>query len=41
MTWWDAAFLAAAGVAGGLTGSIAGLASIATYRRCSWWGFHL
>ncbi len=31
MTWWDAAFLAAAGVAGGLTGSIAGLASIATY----------
>jgi uncharacterized membrane protein YfcA len=31
MTWWDAAFLAAAGVVGGLTGSIAGLASIATY----------
>ncbi len=31
MTWWDAAFLTAAGVAGGLTGSIAGLASIATY----------
>lgn len=31
MTWWDAAFLAAAGVAGGLTGSIAGLASVATY----------
>ncbi len=31
MTWWDAAFLATAGVAGGLTGSIAGLASIATY----------
>lgn len=31
MTWWDAAFLAAAGVAGGLTGSTAGLASIATY----------
>ncbi len=31
MTWWDAAFLAAAGVIGGLTGSIAGLASIATY----------
>jgi uncharacterized membrane protein YfcA len=31
MTWWDAAFLAAAGVLGGLTGSIAGLASIATY----------
>ena len=31
MTWWDAAFLALAGVAGGLTGSIAGLASVATY----------
>lgn len=31
MTWWDAAFLAVAGVAGGLTGSIAGLASVATY----------
>lgn len=31
MTWWDAAFLAVAGVVGGLTGSIAGLASIATY----------
>ncbi len=31
MTWWDAAFLAAAGVVGGLTGSVAGLASIATY----------
>lgn len=31
MTWWDAAFLAAAGVVGGLTGSIAGLASVATY----------
>ena len=31
MTWSDAAFLAAAGVAGGLTGSIAGLASVATY----------
>jgi uncharacterized membrane protein YfcA len=31
MTWWDAVFLAAAGVVGGLTGSIAGLASIATY----------
>ena len=31
MTWWDAAFLVAAGVVGGLTGSIAGLASIATY----------
>jgi len=31
MSWWDAALLAAAGVIGGLTGSIAGLASIATY----------
>jgi len=31
MTWWDAAILAAAGVLGGLTGSIAGLASVATY----------
>src|SRR5215211_2360951 len=31
MTWWDAAFLAAAGMLGGLTGSIAGLASVATY----------
>lgn len=31
MTWWDAAFLAAAGVVGGLTGSVAGLASVATY----------
>jgi hypothetical protein len=31
MTWSDAALLAAAGVVGGLTGSIAGLASIATY----------
>ena len=31
MTWWEAAFLAAAGVLGGLTGSIAGLASVATY----------
>ncbi|GFG49999.1 transporter [Mycolicibacterium agri] len=31
MAWWDAAFLAVAGVAGGLTGSIAGLASVATY----------
>jgi uncharacterized protein len=31
VTWWDAAFLAAAGVLGGLTGSIAGLASVATY----------
>ncbi|MDT5017435.1 MAG: uncharacterized protein QOD39_3595 [Mycobacterium sp.] len=31
MTWWDAALLAVAGVLGGLTGSIAGLASVATY----------
>jgi uncharacterized protein len=31
VTWWDAVFLAAAGVAGGLAGSIAGLASVATY----------
>jgi uncharacterized membrane protein YfcA len=31
MTWWNAAFLVAAGVLGGLTGSIAGLASVATY----------
>jgi uncharacterized membrane protein YfcA len=31
VTWWYAAFLAAAGVLGGLTGSIAGLASVATY----------
>jgi uncharacterized protein len=31
MTWWDAAFLAVAGVLGGLTGSIAGLASLPTY----------
>lgn len=31
MTWWDAALLAAAGIAGGLAGSIAGLASVATY----------
>jgi len=31
MSWSDAVFLAAAGVVGGLTGSIAGLASVATY----------
>jgi uncharacterized protein len=31
MTWWDIAFLPAVGVVGGLSGSIAGLASIATY----------
>jgi uncharacterized membrane protein YfcA len=31
VTWWDAAILAGAGVLGGLTGSIAGLASVATY----------
>jgi hypothetical protein len=31
MNWADAVFLFAAGIAGGLTGSIAGLASVATY----------
>jgi uncharacterized protein len=31
MSWFDAAFLAAAGLLGGLAGSIAGLASVATY----------
>ena len=31
MTWSDAAFLVAAGVVGGLAGSIAGLSSVATY----------
>lgn len=31
MTFWDIALLVAAGIAGGLTGSIAGLASVATY----------
>jgi uncharacterized membrane protein YfcA len=31
MTMWDAALLVAAGILGGLTGSIAGLASVATY----------
>jgi uncharacterized membrane protein YfcA len=31
VTWWDAAILLAAGIVGGLTGSVAGLASIATY----------
>jgi uncharacterized protein len=31
VTLWDAVFLAAAGLLGGLTGSIAGLASVATY----------
>ncbi|WP_026356887.1 sulfite exporter TauE/SafE family protein [Mycobacterium sp. 141] len=31
MTWWDMALLVVAGIAGGLTGSIAGLASVATY----------
>ncbi|WP_422748647.1 sulfite exporter TauE/SafE family protein [Mycobacterium sp. WMMD1722] len=31
MTWQDGLFLCIAGVAGGLTGSIAGLASVATY----------
>ena len=31
MSWLDAALLAAAGILGGLAGSIAGLASVATY----------
>jgi uncharacterized membrane protein YfcA len=31
MTWYEAVFLFGAGIAGGLTGSIAGLASVATY----------
>ena len=31
MSWQHALLLLAAGVAGGLTGSIAGLASVATY----------
>ena len=31
MSWWHAALLIVAGVLGGLTGSIAGLASVATY----------
>ncbi|MHC9293026.1 sulfite exporter TauE/SafE family protein [Mycobacterium sp. LTG2003] len=31
MTFWDIALLFVAGIAGGLTGSIAGLASVATY----------
>ncbi|WP_026256264.1 sulfite exporter TauE/SafE family protein [Mycobacterium sp. 155] len=31
MTWWDIALLVVAGIAGGLSGSIAGLASVATY----------
>jgi uncharacterized membrane protein YfcA len=31
VTWFDAAFLVGAGVVGGLVGSIAGLASVATY----------
>lgn len=31
MTWQDGFFLIVAGIAGGLTGSIAGLASVATY----------
>ena len=31
MTWPEALFLVVAGVAGGLTGSIAGLASVSTY----------
>ena len=31
MSWWDAVLLVSAGILGGLTGSIAGLASVATY----------
>ncbi|WP_304110223.1 sulfite exporter TauE/SafE family protein [Mycolicibacterium bacteremicum] len=31
MTWWEMLLLFAAGVGGGLTGSIAGLASVSTY----------
>ncbi len=31
MTWWSAVLLFAAGIGGGLTGSIAGLASLTTY----------
>lgn len=31
MSWWDAALLFFAGIGGGLTGSIAGLASLTTY----------
>lgn len=31
MSWWDVLLLAIAGVLGGLTGSVAGLASVATY----------
>ena len=31
MTWWDAVLLLVAGIVGGLAGSIAGLASVATY----------
>ncbi|MEN4479176.1 sulfite exporter TauE/SafE family protein [Mycolicibacterium cosmeticum] len=31
MTWWEVLFLVAAGIGGGLTGSIAGLASVSTY----------
>jgi uncharacterized membrane protein YfcA len=31
MTFWDVVLLVAAGIGGGLTGSIAGLASVATY----------
>jgi uncharacterized membrane protein YfcA len=31
LTWWDAVLLLVAGVGGGLTGSIAGLASVCTY----------
>jgi len=31
VTWWDIVLLFAAGIGGGLTGSIAGLASVSTY----------
>src|SRR5689334_24641453 len=31
MTFWDVVLLIAAGIGGGLTGSIAGLASVSTY----------
>lgn len=31
MTWWEVLFLVVAGIGGGLTGSIAGLASVSTY----------
>src|SRR5690349_14075352 len=31
VTWWEIALLFVAGIGGGLTGSIAGLASVSTY----------